>query len=870
MCASGKTRRLLAILLVFVFTFGPFNFEGFFLLLPRSEKALADDEVDWFDADGYEYITGEVTWEKGEHIIEKGLDISNGGKLVIKPGANVIFKNNQGRENTLFVSGDGKITAIGTETEKITFSSADSVGTFGIYFQNDEGSEPSFFRFVDFIGVKTGELGGQPQAGLQKLFFNTALAAESLYSTVISYTSGKVHIENSKFQSAEVSARLNTGPNLNSNSFLEIINSNFEKNEYGVAVDSRLGCAPEYEHDDFCKKHILLKNNWYGSVNGPVANYDEGNPAQASILKGQFFLDGFRTSELIADPIIIIPGIMGSTEVLGSWKLDPISHTYDDLISSLVKNGYEKDKNLFEFPYDWRTINEDSAKLLKTKIEQVSIATKVSKVDLVAHSMGGLVARAYLEGLGGITSEDKVDKLITLGTPNKGAPKSYLYWEAGEGFFTLNDGLMKHHFTQEAEHAGYNDLQKYLQEKVLSIKELLPEHSYLEEASSGATREYPTNYPRNLFLEELNLEANVAKLQKVTYVNMVGKLASETSTINKIKVTASTKEGKWADGMPENFYDEKTSRGMIRSSGDETVPLESAKGISADKVIEVSANHQDIPKVAQCEIFKELTAEQTCTFVDNWQMANVLLFHVFSPIDIQIISPSGERVGKDFETGGSFNEIEGAFYSGYETENEFVTIPNPEEGEYRILTQGTGNGAFEVEVVNLSPDPAKENEVLESVATISGTAEINKPQQLAVQLTGELVTDKNKPADPPAEQPTPTPDPVVTPPVTPPVVITENPNPTSQVSQPTAKHKTSKKKKAKKKKKTKKPAAKKVTVQKKKVAKVVGVSKAKAVKQKSAVTKTLNNFTKKATTLWNNATTKLKNLLQSPFKYFRR
>jgi len=379
MCASEKTRRLVAILLVFIFTFSPFNFEGFILLSPGSQKALADDEIDWFDENGYEYITGEVIWEKGNHVIEKGLEISSGGRLIIKPGAKVIFKNNQGQENTLFIYGDGKIIAIGTETEKITFSSADSAGTFGIYFQNDEGSEPSFFRFVDFIGVKTGELGGQPQAEIQKLFFNTALAAESLYSTVISYTSGKVHIENSKFQAAQVSARLNTGPNLNSNSFLEIVNSNFEKNEYGVAVDSQLGCAPEYEHDDFCKKHILLKNNWYGSVNGPVSSYDEENPAQRSILKGQFFLDGFRTSELIADPVIIIPGIMGSEEVLGSWKLDPILHTYDDLISSLAKNGYEKDKNLFEFPYDWRDINETSAKLLKTKIEQVSLTTKVSR-----------------------------------------------------------------------------------------------------------------------------------------------------------------------------------------------------------------------------------------------------------------------------------------------------------------------------------------------------------------------------------------------------------------------------------------------------------------------------------------------------------
>ena len=39
------------------------------------------------------------------------------------------------------------------------------------------------------------------------------------------------------------------------------------------------------------------------------------------------------------------------------------------------------------------------------------------RVDLIAHSMGGLVARFYLQQLGG---ERRVDRLITLGTPHQG------------------------------------------------------------------------------------------------------------------------------------------------------------------------------------------------------------------------------------------------------------------------------------------------------------------------------------------------------------------------------------------------------------------------------------------------------------------
>lgn len=39
------------------------------------------------------------------------------------------------------------------------------------------------------------------------------------------------------------------------------------------------------------------------------------------------------------------------------------------------------------------------------------------RIDLIAHSMGGLVARFYLQQLGG---ERRVDRLITLGTPHRG------------------------------------------------------------------------------------------------------------------------------------------------------------------------------------------------------------------------------------------------------------------------------------------------------------------------------------------------------------------------------------------------------------------------------------------------------------------
>ena len=60
--------------------------------------------------------------------------------------------------------------------------------------------------------------------------------------------------------------------------------------------------------------------------------------------------------------------------------------------------------------------------LLSARVDEVLALTGESKLTLIAHSMGGLVCRAYLRQCGG----DKVSHLITLGTPHHGTFHAYL------------------------------------------------------------------------------------------------------------------------------------------------------------------------------------------------------------------------------------------------------------------------------------------------------------------------------------------------------------------------------------------------------------------------------------------------------------
>jgi triacylglycerol esterase/lipase EstA (alpha/beta hydrolase family) len=57
------------------------------------------------------------------------------------------------------------------------------------------------------------------------------------------------------------------------------------------------------------------------------------------------------------------------------------------------------------------------------EIDAILAATGATQVVVVAHSMGGLVARAYLRGWGGA----KVRRVITIGTPHAGSVHAWLF-----------------------------------------------------------------------------------------------------------------------------------------------------------------------------------------------------------------------------------------------------------------------------------------------------------------------------------------------------------------------------------------------------------------------------------------------------------
>ncbi|MGC2779140.1 MAG: hypothetical protein WA418_26250, partial [Bradyrhizobium sp.] len=118
--------------------------------------------------------------------------------------------------------------------------------------------------------------------------------------------------------------------------------------------------------------------------------------------------------------------------VFGLWRIDG----YDSVIETLTNSfelwrGGEGQTNLIAFPYDWRLSNRVAAAQLKALIERrlpefrKATNNPGAKVILVGHSMGGLVARYYLEVLEGWRD---CRALVSFGTPYRGAvgPLDYL------------------------------------------------------------------------------------------------------------------------------------------------------------------------------------------------------------------------------------------------------------------------------------------------------------------------------------------------------------------------------------------------------------------------------------------------------------
>lgn len=106
-------------------------------------------------------------------------------------------------------------------------------------------------------------------------------------------------------------------------------------------------------------------------------------------------------------------GVLDEVTILGPFSMGQ----YGGFVDFLKQKGFREGETLFPFHYDWRQSNFETARKLREFVEATP-RLREGKFDIVAHSMGGLVARAYIGREGG---DVHVRQLITVGTPYQGS-----------------------------------------------------------------------------------------------------------------------------------------------------------------------------------------------------------------------------------------------------------------------------------------------------------------------------------------------------------------------------------------------------------------------------------------------------------------
>jgi|GEM_PF-2684667 len=451
-----------------------------------------------------------------------------------------------------------------------------------------------------------------------------------------------------------------------------------------------------------------------------------------------------NTQAIERNPVLIIPGIMGTEIKKGSTTLwpdilrmlrtksdkfmDPLSFSVDQvpiddeleftevlgkpskfldytekLTNHLKSLGYTEDVDLFTFPYDWRrdlgyiaTSEEgsDANQSLKEKIDQIIADTGAGKIDIVAHSQGGLVTKKLLLDLPDY--KNKINKVIFVGVPNLGAPKAakvLLYGDTMDVAF-LGMGL------------DPDEVHK-ISQNMPAIYQLLPSREYFNHSlgyyanASRLNPKSPTLHTVTLdssetlkFLKDSGLNSslidNADNFHSVNYDNMnfsPGNMKAynlagcQTGTPGKIM--------KKVDGTYQIFY----------VPGDGTVPIFSASNIfGAATFYALESSHgtmltQDglreyiisLITGTPPPVTEKVTAIKTdCRF-------NGLQVSIHSPVDLEFYDELGNRMGPNPD--GSFDfQISGGAYDiiGHE---KFAFLPAGHT--YTIKLLGTGDGEFD-------------------------------------------------------------------------------------------------------------------------------------------------------------------------------
>lgn len=437
------------------------------------------------------------------------------------------------------------------------------------------------------------------------------------------------------------------------------------------------------------------------------------------------------------------------------------------------------------FPYDWRydvfNIVQNGTKVSDTRVEKpieklmlLATTSVTDKVTIIAHSNGGLLAKAIMLKLEEEGKQNLIDKVIFIASPHIGTPK---------GLAALLHGY-------DQEHLGglisSDEKVRSVMKNMPGVYGLLPSRTYIESLStpllsfddSSTTKKYrdaygftisnSDEYERFLNGDEGREESgNSINIPSTVNAEMLSSALDEHR--NKLD-TWSAPEGVEVfnivgTGLPtpnsieyQEFKEMYCNGGIVASCselitkiepvlhftryGDETVVSKSAENVAGKTQYlnlrlegsGISNSNNEHANITESRTTKtivdhilygsttdeiEFVSSTEPTFSDD----DMDIYRIHSPVHIYLRDDMGNITGKTETNGDWFSEIPGSDY--FEAGGvKYALVPSV--GRYTITIEGEGKGVYTHSMSVLSNESEVEHHTLTASVTPSSIIEYSK------------------------------------------------------------------------------------------------------------------------------------------------
>ena len=405
-------------------------------------------------------------------------------------------------------------------------------------------------------------------------------------------------------------------------------------------------------------------------------------------------------------------------------------------------------------PYDWRqrqpevidgTVNgltASSTYQMVDRIENLAAGSDTGRVTIVGHSNGGLVGKLLISKLQDQDKADLIDRLVMIGTPQIGTPKTI-----GSLLHGLDQDYAKGLIANEGTARG-------LAENMPGVYGLLPFPRYLADTSQPVI-EFGDGEALSLFRDEYGSQINeYAELQdflvgqegrqdsvnvdwpQPANANLLSEYQSTYSQLSEWQAPPSTEVTQiagwglstvrglryetnddscleeWLSGNFEcNALSSTIVKPLITNEGDGTVTKKSSALTNTFEDIFIKINllnnesqndysHANLTEISQTQsVLKSILKAENIDFSDGvfdsapTSKQEAIMLSVHSPVDITV-SKESNTVGVVEKQGGlkiKQEEIPGSTYLEL-GESKYVVVPK--DNGYDINLSGTGSGTF--------------------------------------------------------------------------------------------------------------------------------------------------------------------------------